>query len=202
MKQILIAGLATLIATPMTAMAYEAGDFIVRAGATQVQPKDDYDPDGVGPNRNAQLGLNLVYMATDNIGVELLAATPFKHDIQIEGAGGTVTDIGSTKHLPPTISLQYYIKNSTIVTPYFGAGVNYTVFFDEKIDGIGDIELENSWGLAVQAGVDIALADNVGINFDIRQIDIDTEVEDNSAVDGIDVNIDPVVYSVTAFFKF
>jgi outer membrane protein len=189
------------LCTPLTSLAYEQGDVIVRAGATQVQANNDYDPDGVSANSNTQLGINIVYMATDNIGVELLAASPFKHDIKHKALGV----IGSTKQLPPTLSVQYYMNNSSIITPYVGAGLNYTVFFDENLDalGIDNIELKDSAGLSLQAGVDIALNDNWGLNIDIRQIDIDTEVESSSgAADGLDVYIDPLVYSFTALYKF
>lgn len=200
MKKIVIASLAALVATPLTALAYEQGDIVVRAGLTQVQANNDYDPDGVSANSNTQLGLNLVYMATDNIGVELLAASPFKHDIKHVALGV----IGSTKQLPPTLSVQYYINNSSIVTPYVGAGLNYTIFFDENLDvlGVKDIELENSIGLALQVGMDIDLGNNFGLNVDIRQIDIDTEVQSSGVVDGLDVYVDPLVYSLTALYKF
>lgn len=200
MKKAVIAGLSVLLSTPMMALAYESGDIIVRAGITQVAPNNDLDPDGVSAKSDTQLGLNLVYMATDNIGVELLAASPFTHDIK----HATLGVIGDTKELPPTLSVQYYMNNSSIVTPYVGAGLNYTIFFKENLDvlGIKDIELKNSLGLALQVGVDIALADHWGLNVDIRKIDIDTEVASSNAVDGLDVYIDPVVYSLTALYKF
>ena len=200
MKKLLIAGLATIALSPLAASAYESGDIIVRAGVTQVQAKNDHDPDGVSANSNEQLGLNVVYMATDNIGVELLAASPFKHDINLEGVGV----VGTTKQLPPTISVQYYMNNSSIVTPYVGAGINYTIFFDENLEklGIKNIELDNSFGLAFQVGMDINLGKNFGLNIDIRQIDIDTEVHSSNAVDGLDVFVDPTVYTIAALYKF
>mgnify|MGYP001764727467 CR=1 FL=1 len=208
MKKLVIAGLATLMVSPLSAMAYEAGDMIVRAGATQVMPQDNYEPYltnarwGLGevkPSNDTQLGITFVYMVTNNVGVELLAATPFEHDIKLMGGV-----IGETKHLPPTVSVQYYMNNSTIVTPYVGVGLNYTFFFNEDLStlGLNDTELQDSFGLAYQAGVDIALAGNFGLNLDVRKIDIDTEVDGTNVIDGYAVNIDPTVYSITAFYKF
>lgn len=192
MKKIVIAGLAALVATPLSALAYEQGNMIVRVGATTVDAAGDFEPDGVSAGDNTQLGLNFVYMATDNIGVEVLAATPFEHDIETKAG-----KVGTTKHLPPTVSAQYYFNNSSIATPYVGAGINYTVFFDEKV-GANNIELKNSVGLALQVGVDVALGNNWGVNVDIRQMDIDTEVKGGNA----EVEIDPMVYSLTALYKF
>ena len=145
-------------------------------------------------------------MATDNIGVELLAASPFKHDISVMGV-----TVGDTKELPPTLSVQYYMNNSSIVTPYVGIGINYTTFFDENlkhadrlIPGASrkNIELKDSIGLAYQIGLDIALGKGWGLNVDLRKIDIDTEVDSSNLIDGYKVNIDPTVYSITALYKF
>src|SRR5690606_42037804 len=75
------------------------------------------------------LGLNFAYMLTDKVGVELLAATPFSHDV---GVTGVLDKLGSIKHLPPTVSLVYYpLDNGSAFQPYVGAGVNFTCFFDE-----------------------------------------------------------------------
>jgi outer membrane protein len=197
MKKIVTAGLAVLLTTPMMAAAYEQGDIIVRAGLTTVQPDDSAKPDNVWAKNDTQLGLNGVYMATSNIGVELLASTPFKHDIAVKGVG----NVGTTKHLPPTLSAQYYFNNASIVTPYVGAGINYTIFFAEETNAGVDLELKNSVGLALQAGADIALDKNWGINIDVRKMDIDTEVTSNS-LKGTKVEVDPMVYSLTAVYKF
>lgn len=74
---------------------------------------------------DTQLGLNFAYMLTDQLGVELLAATPFSHDIGTKGLGGL--KLGSVKHLPPTLSLVYYpLDSKSAFQPYVGAGINYT----------------------------------------------------------------------------
>lgn len=198
-SKMIVGGLLALSAAG--AMAYEQGDMLVRVGATMVKPDDGATPDDVWAKGNTQLGINFVYMATNNIGIELLAATPFEHDIHLKGTG----KVGTTKHLPPTLSVQYYFNKSSIVTPYLGVGLNYTTFFDENLSALGldNIELKDSFGVAVQAGMDIALGNNWGINFDVRKISIDTEVDKKgTTVDGLKVDIDPMVYSITALYKF
>ncbi|GAB7217769.1 hypothetical protein OS42_43830 [Dickeya oryzae] len=149
---------------PALAEAHQAGDFIVRAGTATVRPHTSSDDVlGLGSfsvNNNTQLGLTLGYMATDNIGVELLAATPFKHRVGVGGVG----QVAEVKHLPPTLMAQYYFGQSTDkLRPYLGLGLNYTTFFDEKFNQTGqdaqltDLHLKSSWGVAAQAGLDYNL---------------------------------------------
>ncbi len=96
-------------------------------------------------------------MATDNIGVELLAATPFRHKV---GTGPTGT-IATVHQLPPTLMAQWYFGDAqSKVRPYVGAGINYTTFFNEdfndtgKAAGLSDLSLKDSWGAAGQVGLD------------------------------------------------
>jgi outer membrane protein len=222
----LLAGVA-LCAMAMGAQAHKAGDMIVRFGAATLDPQDHSSnveldrtdiTSGGGANvdSDTQLGLTGVYMVTDNVGIELLAATPFTHSItankELKGALG-VSDLGDTKHLPPTLSVQYYFNNSSAITPYLGVGLNYTTFFDEDVDngledtlgGQTDLELDDSWGLAAQAGIDVALDDRWMLNAAIWYIDIDTQANftapGGTRVD-VDVDIDPLVYMVGLGYKF
>ena len=131
---------STLLATSIAAfgssqvMAYEAGDIMVKAGVINVAPKNDNASiTGVGKVQvkdDTQLGLTGTYMVTPQIGIEVLAATPFKHKIELDN--GSTSTIGTTKHLPPTVSAQYYpMDPSSAIQPYVGAGLNMTFFFDE-----------------------------------------------------------------------
>ncbi|MDO6683522.1 OmpW family outer membrane protein [Oceanobacter sp. 5_MG-2023] len=203
--------LATVVAvSAIPAMAYEAGDIIVKAGAVTVSPKDgNADSSGLVAGSeldvlsDTQLGLTGVYMVTSQIGVELLAATPFEHEV--EGDGGAIdgATIATTKHLPPTVSVQYYPMGAdSKLQPYVGLGVNHTFFFDEEDDAdLGTKGLETSWGLTYSVGVDYALNDHWLVNAAAWKMDIDTKIK-GGAADGLDVEIDPLVYFVGAGYKF
>ncbi|MXG35636.1 outer membrane protein OmpW, partial [Escherichia coli] len=143
------------------AYAHEAGEFFIRAGSATVRPTEGSDSvlgmGGFNVSNNTQLGLTFTYMATENIGVELLAATPFRHRVGL----GPTGDIATVHHLPPTLMAQWYFGDaSSKVRPYIGAGVNYTTFFDEKFNdtgkeaGLTDLSLKDSWGMAGQVGLD------------------------------------------------
>ena len=227
MKKILSVALAAALAGgSLAAQAYEKGDMIIRLGATMVDPDADSDAinlPGVPTLRadvddDTQLGIIPAWMITDKIGLELLAATPFEHDISVGGKGVGDIDAGSTKHLPPTLSLQFYpLGGNSGWQPYVGVGVNWTYFFDEDVDGelkdaLGAIlgaekaslSLEDSWGLSAQAGVDIPLGNQWGINLAVWYIDISTEAKIKTDVGTVefDVDIDPWVYNVGIFYRF
>jgi len=214
--------LAVALAAPF-AQAHQAGDVIVRAGAITVDPHEDSGNVKVGgtsvPGTGAtldsdtQLGLNFAYMVTDNLGVELLAAAPFTHNVGTKGLGGL--KLGELKHLPPTLSVVYYpLEKSSAFQPYVGAGINYTWFFDDKLTSEAEnsplqlrgLDMKDSWGLAAQVGMDYMLTDNVMLNAQVRYIDIDTTGTTYSEAAGqkikVDVDVDPFVYMVGLGYKF
>jgi outer membrane protein len=138
------------------------------------------------------------YMLTNNIGLELLAALPFEHDIELNGS-----KVGETKQLPPTLSVQWHFPIGQF-KPYVGVGVNYTIFFDQSTTGAldgADLDLDNSLGLAGQAGVDWFINDNWLINFDVRYISIETDAKVNGDKLGT-VDINPWIVGLNAGYKF
>lgn len=197
MKKLLPLMIAAAVTSPF-AMAHQAGDILVRGGAAVVSPQDSGNAFEI--NDNAQLGLTLTYMATDNFGVELLAATPFSHSVKMGD-----TEVAKVKHLPPTLMAQYYFGDAqSKVRPYVGVGVNYTTFFDEKgvgkLDG-ANISLDDSWGLAGQVGIDMAVTDRWFVNGSAWIMDIDTDVK----VDGVGTfktHIDPMVFMLGVGYRF
>ncbi|WP_019593041.1 OmpW family protein [Thioalkalivibrio sp. ALM2T] len=180
-----------------------AGDWLLRGGLTHIAPKSD-NGDLMNGTHSVDVGSstrpsgNITYMMTDNLGLELLVAIPFKHDLSLSGA-----DIGSTRHLPPTLSLQYHFNTGTGVRPYVGAGINYTYFFDEDTSDVldADIDLDDSWGAAVQAGIDFAVDENWFVNAEVRWIDIDTDVSLGGDHLGT-VNIDPWTFGMNVGYRF
>lgn len=192
-----------------TALATEAGDWIVRAGVSYIVPKSDNGtipgdgdetPDiGVDVDDAAMLTFDGTYMITRNFGVELLAALPFTHDVYGK-VGSQKVKLASVKHLPPTLSGVWRFNSDGKFQPYVGAGVNWTIFFDEKEKGPLDdpdvsLKLDNSVGLAAVAGVDIALTEKMFLNGNIRYMDIDTDVKVNG-VKVVTAKVDPWVYAI------
>ncbi|MBD2805728.1 outer membrane protein OmpW [Xenorhabdus sp. ZM] len=185
MKKISALVLAAATLAPSLTFAHEAGDFLFRAGTATVRPNAGSDNVlGLGSfdvNNNTQLGLTFGYMITDNIGVELLAATPFQHKVNLPKAG----EIAEVKHLPPTLMAQYYFGSAEDkLRPYVGVGVNYTTFFSEKFNdnatvkqaNLNSLDLKDSWGVAGQIGLDYKLDKNWMLNTSLWWMNIETDV--------------------------
>ncbi|MFU8895665.1 MAG: OmpW/AlkL family protein [Gammaproteobacteria bacterium] len=216
--------LAAALGLAAPAYAHEAGDWLFRIGASNVDPKSNngsldmsaVDLGTLGVDVDDQIGLtfNITYMYTANIGVELLAALPFKHDIKVEGLPGTAATV---THLPPTLSLQYHFAPNAAFQPYVGAGVNLTWFMDESKKGglraaddlLGvttGIKVDStSFGLAAQVGFDFIIDDRWFLNVDVRYIDISTDATltvngDNFTKAKVDV--DPLVYGIHVGYRF
>jgi len=202
MKKITALTLAALMGTTAApALAQQQGDMLLGLGLGWIEPDDGSNIAALGGNELGADGalsatVTFEYFVADRVGIELLASWPFTHDLELAG-----NEIGETKHLPPTLSLQYYFTNKSNITPFVGAGINYTYFFDEELDSGDSLELDDSWGLALHAGADFALSEKSALRADVRYIDIETEAE----VDGDDigdVDISPWVFNVAYVLRF
>jgi len=209
-KYVLVAGaLLALVASP--ALAYEAGTWVLRAGVGVVAPDSDnlvLDPDTIiDVDDGTSLTLMGTYMFSRHWGFDILASWPFNHDIKLGG-----TKIAETDHLPPTFSMQYHFLPDSTIQPYVGAGVNYTTFFSTDIEpvltdltGITDIDLDDSFGLALQLGADWTFGNRWLLNVDLRWIDIESDLTASDGVDSSElgtVKIDPFVYSINIGYTF
>lgn len=205
--RILIVAVAFLALTYSAfANAHEKGDWLLRVGAGMVDPDSDNGTVptldvGVDVDSGVSLVFNGTYFFTPNIALEVLAALPFSHDVDLDGIG----KVAEVKHLPPTFSLQYHFDTGNNFRPYVGAGLNWTIFFDEDTEGAlagTDLDLDDSVGFAAQVGADFDINESMFVNFDFRYIDIEPEAEVSPLGLEFDVPIDPFVYSLTLGWKF
>ncbi|HEY1845037.1 MAG TPA: outer membrane protein OmpW [Buttiauxella sp.] len=210
MKKLSVAVLA-LACLSGDALAHEAGEFFMRAGPATVRPTEGSDNvlgmGGFNVSNNTQLGLTFDYMVTDNIGIELLAATPFRHKVGLGATG----DLATVKQLPPTLMAQWYFGDAkSKARPYIGAGINYTKFFDTdfnqtgKDNGLTDLSVKDSWGAAGQVGLDYMVNQDWLLNMSVWYMDIDTEVKFKAGGEqqNIKTRIDPWVFMFSAGYRF
>lgn len=227
------ATIAVALAGPVC--AHEAGDWILRGGVGTVMPKDnnlvlpEITIDTITVNGTVQVdsGVSLTltgtYMFTDNWAFDVLAAWPFKHDVDLDATifdgkdtvSGTLP-FGEVEHLPPTFSVQYHFSPEAKFQPFVGLGVNWTMFLSEDLNqdiidaGIVDFSLDDSFGVAAQIGADWMLNDRALINFDIRWINIESDIT-ATVDDGINapvtgklgtIKIDPWVFAINFGYTF
>ena len=157
--------------------------------------------------------LDITYMITDNVGLELILATS-KHNVSGEGGLAALGEIVESYVLPPSLLLQYHFSPDATFRPYVGAGINYTLFYDDDttsslndfVGGVSDLDLDSSFGLAAQVGFDVAVGDSWFFNVDVKYLDIDTEatIQTNGALGelSVDVDIQPYVFGAGVGWRF
>lgn len=217
-KTLLLAGavIAATIAAPAQAAQ---GDVLVRLRGIMVAPNEKsgsvlpaFPGEKVKVNNTITPEIDITYMATDHIGFELIAATS-RHTVSgVTGTTGSLGKLAATNALPPTLTMQYHFLPEGKIRPYIGAGVNYTLFFNNDASsaltgavGKTDVHLSDSFGWAGQAGVDIDLNEKFFLNLDVKYIDIDTKTRlstANAGVQRVKVSLDPLVFGVGVGMRF
>lgn len=217
MKKIIFALLAAAAAS-QPAQA-ESGDVLVRLRGILVAPNEDsgsilpaFPGQEVKVDTSIMPEVDVTWMATDNIGFELIAATTKHNASGVTGATGAIGKLASTWVLPPTLTVQYHVNPAGRVRPYVGAGVNYTLFYSEDASagleaavGKARVRMSDSFGWAVQAGFDVDLNDRVFLNFDVKYIDMDTSARLDTAGAGtqrVRISLDPFVFGVGIGTRF
>ncbi len=206
----------------------------IRARGIGIVPADDSGTVFLNGNTGQGAGVevdaavmpevDITYMITPHWGVEAIASMA-NHDVNIDGTptgtlaavGGNGTKLFDTWVLPPTVTLQYHFMPEGNIRPYVGVGVNYTAtLFDDATDGLEtavggpvDVSSSNSWGWALQAGIDYEINDKWFFNADMKYIDIDTTARINvvgGALAGngfnVDVDVNPFVLGLGVGYRF
>ncbi|WIV97316.1 MULTISPECIES: OmpW/AlkL family protein [Roseateles] len=193
--------LATLAGASFNAAAQES-PWLMRVRAVNLDSANK-DSTGLGLTVNNKVipEVDFSYFVTPNFALELILTVPQKHTLKSKG-----TDIGSLKHLPPTLSAQYHFNPTGGFRPYVGAGVNYTNFSAVKFDAAVDAALHpsikrNSYGLSFQVGADIELSKNLYLNVDVKKVQIGTKVYSSGTEVG-KFKVDPTLVGVGLGFRF
>lgn len=213
--RISVVGIAWLL-LPGLALSAGAGDWVVRSGVAAIDPREntrELREDGnatgykVGLNGDIQLGIAVEYRFESNWGLELFTATPYQHTSKLLG----FIDLIDFKQVPLALSAVYHLPAASGLYPYLGVGVNYTFFFDEELSSdlerydSGRAEQQNSFGAALQMGVDYPVNERWLVNLSVRWLDVDSEVDIRT--DGgnrlqSDMDIDPMLYSASVGYTF
>ena len=179
----------------------QAGDILIRGRVLGVVPDEDVDSNtlpGEGRIDNDVIPeLDFSYFVTNNIALELIAGTS-KHDVTWNDG----KDLGSVRLLPPTLTMQYHFMPESRWSPYVGAGINYTFFYDSKPGQFNSVKYDDGFGYAFQAGFDYAISGPWSLNVDVKKIFLDTDVSVNNGAVKADADIDPWLFGVGIGYRF
>ena len=177
----------------------EQSPWMVRARAVGLDMSNK-DSTGLGLNVNNKTipEIDISYFINKNLAVELILTVPQKQTVNSTALG---TDIGTFKHLPPVITLQYHFDNFADFKPYVGAGLNYTqITHVNLLDGGATIN-SHSWGGALQAGIDFPIDKNLSFNIDIKKLSLKTDVFVGGANRGV-LKLDPTLIGVGLGYRY
>ena len=200
MKKILIA--AAVAALALQPAFADEGPLLVRVRALHLDSANK-DSTGLGLSINNKTfpEVDFSYFIAPNIAAELILTYPQKQTIYSNGSA-----IGSLKHLPPTLTLQYHFLPTGTVRPYVGAGVNYTNFSSVEFAPAVQTALHpsikrNSWGAAWQIGADVEVAKGTYLNFDLKKVDLKTTVYSSGTAAG-KFKVNPTLASIGLGWRF
>jgi outer membrane protein len=197
----MVLGLACGALAPWLA---HAGDspWLLRLRAVQIDSANK-DSTGLDLSINNKVipEVDVSYFFTPQIAAELVLTYPQKHTIR---AGGSA--IGSLRHLPPTLTLQYHATDWGPFKPYVGAGINYTRFSSVQFDAATEAALhpsleKSSVGAAVQAGFDVEVMRDTVLNVDVKKVQIRTDVRSSGNRVG-EFKVDPWLIGIGVGHRF
>jgi outer membrane protein len=149
--------------------------------------------------------VDISYYFTPNIAVEAICCVSY-HEIKAVNALGALGTVGKTWVFPPTVTLQYHFTNFGAFQPYLGVGVNYTHYFNSQasggLAGGGPLWINDSWGVALQAGFDYMINRNWGLNADIKYITMAPGAKYVGAGLKSTVSINPVIFGLGITYRF
>lgn len=182
------------------------GNWLVRGRILRLEPANNFDAKQILADDSVKVSdktipeVDISYFFTKNIAAELVLTIPQKHDVSIDGVG----NIGTFKHLPPSLLLQYHFNPEGTFRPYVGAGLNYTILGSEKMRALnGDVTLDNhSTGGVVQLGADYKIDKNLFFNVDVKKIQLRTDVYHSSAGNLGTLKVDPLLWGIGLGYRF
>ncbi|KAA2213309.1 OmpW family protein [Pseudoroseomonas oryzae] len=216
MNRVLLAGLAAAtlwgapaaLAQSQPVRGKQAGDLLLGFGLIGVLPEKGGRVDAIGGKPEASdtvtPQLDLTYFVTPRLSLNLIAATS-RHDVKVGGSALGEVDLGRVWALPPTLTVQFHPLPQSRVSPYVGAGVNYTVFYGEgggRTPPVSKVDVENSWGWALNAGIDYEVAPNWLINVDAKKLFLRPDVSVNGGAIGARAELDPWIIGAAIRYRF
>jgi outer membrane protein len=206
--------------------AQSAGSWMVRAGATKLEPSGpsscmtapDFGDTATGCTKSnvsadTQPAGGITYMVTDNVSVDVPVALPFKHKVIGAGSMQGAGNIGEIQALPITIFLQYrFLEANAQFRPYIGLGATYAYFFNPQGSGRltattnpggppTTFTVDSKFILTPQIGATLALGDKwfVDVFYSKSKLSTTTHLSTGQTMSA---DLDPAAYGFALGYKF
>ena len=166
---------------------------------------------GVPPGADAQTGdaTTLVFeyerLISPNWGIELALGIPPKITAKATGSVAFLgDDILSAKNVTPTLFFNYHFRApGDSLRPYVGVGINYTRFVGIQSRLASNVEMSDSVGPAVKAGMEYALSKEWSLFASVTALKVKSNlVATGSTVLQTTIDFRPVVYSFGTAYRF
>lgn len=149
--------------------------------------------------------IDIEHFFTPHFSSELVLTYPQKQTVTVEkSALGGPANIGTFRHLPPTLTAKYNFLPGAVFQPYVGAGINITYISDVNltVPTVGRLDLDRwSFGPAVQLGFDYRIADGWFVNADAKWAMLRSDVKFQGTKIS-EVRLDPFLLSVGIGYRF
>ncbi len=184
-----------------------AGSFMVRLRGLSIMPETSSSISAIGGHVDASDTFNpeldASYFFTDHIAVEAIAATT-RHRVTAKGTAAGDVDVGMVRLLPPTVTLQWHFFPHEKISPYVGAGVNYTWFFDTSVPNtpVKKVSYDDTFGEAIQAGIDYNISGRWYLNVDVKQLFLNTTAKLNGGAVVAKVDLNPTIVGAGIGYRF
>lgn len=199
MKKILIAAVVGLLVAGH--VAAQESPWLVRARAVNLQMQNDNSASltnagfALAVDNKTIPEVDITYFFNKNLAAELILTVPQSQTVTNQGAY-----LGTFKHLPPVLTVQYHFTDFAGFKPYVGAGLNYTKISSVSLQGY---QLDNhSVGTALQVGVDVPLDQKWSLNLDIKKVNLKTDVYASSGANAGTLKLDPLLVGVGLGYRF
>ena len=198
LSALMILALAVVI-PPSPATAQETADrWMVRTFVSGVVFDAGSDVLDLEAEPTVTAGADVTYFPTRHIGVNALAAfiSP-----EIEALDESM-NLGSVDALPPVLTVQYHFVREGPVQPYVGGGGSYVNFFGEsgRLDDV-NAEIDDGWGIAGQAGVNLFPSRRFAVIADFRWVSILNDPDVTTDLGNDELELDHAIISLGVGFS-
>ncbi|HEY0325100.1 MAG TPA: OmpW family outer membrane protein [Allosphingosinicella sp.] len=210
-------GLLTRFGSPDSetgpAIGRDTSRWAIRAGLTSLRLADQVDLSvggapfpgaGLSTFEHATPTVQIGYFFADNFALNATLGFPPTIDVFGGGTIGALPKLGEVTYGPTCLTVQFHPIRHGRIRPFVGAGISYMIVFGTEDGAFQDLEVENDFGFAFEAGSDFMITERFGLFVDVKHALLRptaTGTFNGLAVVG-ETRLDPWAFSAGAVFRF